>query len=67
MASSTISFDKYIISFDQYCVLIKCWSIAEWNLVADLIGLSDEDKDIALRYWSWPKLSRASAERRPVC
>ena len=60
MASSTIS-------FEQYLELSKCQSIAEWNLKADLIGLSDEVKDIALRYWYWPKLSRANAERRTIC
>lgn len=55
------------ISFDQYLELIECQSIDEWNLKADLIGLSDETKDIALRYWPWPKWLRANAERRPVC
>ena len=48
---------KSTISVEQYLKLSRCHSMAEWNLVADLIGLSDEDKDIALRYWLWPKLA----------
>lgn len=48
---------KSTISFDQYIKLSRCKSMAEWNLMADLIGLSDKDKDIALRYWLWPKLA----------
>lgn len=58
---------KSTISFDQYLELSGCRSMAEWNLMADLIGLSDEDKDIALRYWPWPNVLRANAERRTIC
>lgn len=47
---------KSTISFDQYLGLSGCKSMAEWNLMADLIGLSDKDKDFALRYWLWPRL-----------
>lgn len=53
---------KSTISFDQYLKLSRCKSMAEWNLMADLIGLSDKDKDIALRYWLWPKLAEREGE-----